>query len=173
MLPDIRSSERTLHADKELCTELKFRLHKQGPYKCCSALQNKTTALSFCCDTTTLFKGSYFISASQPLKDMLKEKCAFGQEKLDREVSCEHFFLFREGDEQKSPSLSWPSDGFWSYRLFFLNTGASRHQTCWTCSLLNVKLLIVWPKKVCSSQMQLFLCYGTALRSMVQLIPAF
>lgn len=129
LLPDIKSSGRTLHADKGLCTELKFRLHKQGPYKCCSAPQNKTTALSLCCDTTRLFKGSYFISASQPLEDMLKEKCAFGQEKLGRGVSCECFFLFREGDEQESPSFSWPSEGFWSYRLlffFFFNTGTDK-----------------------------------------------
>lgn len=177
LLPDIKSSGRTLHSDKGLCTELKFRLHKQGPYKCCSAPQNKTTALSLCCDTTRLFKGSYFISASQPLEDMLKEKCAFGQEKLGRGVSCECFFLFREGDEQESPSFSWPSEGFWSYRLlfffFFLIQALTRHQTRWACSLLNVKLLIIWPKKVWSSQIQLFLCYGTASRSMVQLIPAF
>lgn len=31
-----------------------------------------------------------------------------------------------EGDEQKDPSLSWPSKGLLSYRLFFLNTGTDK-----------------------------------------------
>lgn len=56
---------------------------------------------------------------------------------------------------------------------FVLNTGADKAANTLGLEPAQRKFLIIWPKKVWRSQIQLFLCYGTALRSVVQLIPAF